>query len=249
MRRTLNTLLCGTAGLAMMAAVDGVQAGDFLPPPMPAAAVHDWTGFYIGGHVGWGDANFKGEWHTFECIGDICTDYDFFPGRGPEGIIGGIHAGYNWHHGVFLLGAEADLTKAWMENSGILFEGTEQRYITEVDGLASIRGRLGMAFDRFNVYGTGGVGFVSASFSGATDNSDVMSPISLNDWGPVVGVGGEWAVSERVSLRTEALWYFFDKKKPIHELNDIGETGDFAQIDDVFTVRVGFSYKFGGPFY
>lgn len=76
------------------------QAADLPAPeiPMiaqaPAAAAYDWTGFYIGGNVGYG-------WGTIDPKGGKNFDVN--------GVLGGGQIGANWQFSQFVLGLETDI--------------------------------------------------------------------------------------------------------------------------------------------
>ncbi|MGP3696379.1 outer membrane protein [Rhodobacter sp. NSM] len=59
-----------------------------VPAPVVVAPVTDWSGFYVGGQLGYGD---------------IDTDIDGYDGNG---AIGGVHAGYRYDFGRAVVGAE-----------------------------------------------------------------------------------------------------------------------------------------------
>ncbi len=60
----MKKLLLGALAVATMAAP--ALAADLparpykAPPPVVVAPIYDWTGFYIGGNGGWGQANIAG---------------------------------------------------------------------------------------------------------------------------------------------------------------------------------------------
>jgi outer membrane immunogenic protein len=95
-----------------------------------AARIFDWSGFYLGGNVGYGWASMAG----------VSTG----------GFLGGVHGGYNymWANG-FLLGAEADLSTANITGSAGPMNAS-------LDYFGTIRGRIGFAVDRMLFYGTVG---------------------------------------------------------------------------------------------
>jgi outer membrane immunogenic protein len=129
-----------------------------------------------------------------------------------------------------------------------------QGFITreaDINWLATIRGRLGFAFgdaNQFLLYGTGGVAFagVDSSLSGrfADDpNGDICNacffgPSDSNDEikvGWTAGGGGEWAMTERVSLGLEYLFVKLgDDKRSITFTGDDtpGETRPTFDIVD-----------------
>src|SRR5262249_23012685 len=89
------------------------------PPPPPPAPVYSWTGWYVGGNVGysWGRASADVNYFAPSIAGphgcgpagfgsDLCINgSDTVHMTGP---IGGIKAGNNWKNGNSLAGIEAD---------------------------------------------------------------------------------------------------------------------------------------------
>jgi outer membrane immunogenic protein len=101
--------------------------------PLVAAPLFNWTGFYIGGHGGYG-------WGTGA-------------GVSTSGFIGGGQLGFNYQlNGGLVLGAETDISI-----SGI--DGTAGGVTFGTDYLGSLRARVGYAVDRVLLYGTGGFGY------------------------------------------------------------------------------------------
>lgn len=61
---------------------------------IPYVALYNWSGFYVGGNIGYG-------WGRF-------SD-DAGAGTNPNGVIGGGQIGYNWPINSLVLGLEADI--------------------------------------------------------------------------------------------------------------------------------------------
>jgi outer membrane immunogenic protein len=135
-------------------------AAEPLPPPPPP--VFTWTGPYIGGQVGyaWGPS-------AFELIGFNPANRAFFlftSSNTPNGVIGGAHVGYQYQFNQFVVGVEGSVdgtslsanarffAPAFLGNNILTAHAT-----SDVQG--SIRGKLGVAWDRLLLYGTGGVAF------------------------------------------------------------------------------------------
>jgi outer membrane protein OmpA-like peptidoglycan-associated protein len=113
-----------------------------------------WGGPEVGiqGGYGWGDSSGTG-------IGAGHSGrYSFSPGGG----MGGAHIGYNWQMGNFVLGLEGDAEGGdigGLERIGGIPVIGSAGIGSSMDFDASVRGKLGYAFGRFLVYGTGGVEF------------------------------------------------------------------------------------------
>ena len=84
----------------------GRATGLYKAPPT-VAAVYDWSGFYIGGHIGggWADEN------SIE-LAPGTTPFPIgtaFAGHDLSGFLGGVQGGFNWQANNFVLGVEGDL--------------------------------------------------------------------------------------------------------------------------------------------
>jgi len=85
------SLSLSLSSLALVATADAadlrVKAPAYRAPP--PIALYDWTGFYIGGHVGyaWTDKNWR-----------LASGVDLVSYTA-EGVIGGVQGGYNWQTG------------------------------------------------------------------------------------------------------------------------------------------------------
>src|SRR2546421_9628402 len=70
------------------------------PPAGALPVTYDWTGFYVGGHVGYGWA--QKEWQDSFGLFNVSNT--------PNGFLGGGQAGFNYQIGQFVLGAEGDFS-------------------------------------------------------------------------------------------------------------------------------------------
>ena len=176
-------ILASAGAIALAGSAFAADLPSRAPPPVyvPPAPVFTWTGFYIGGQVGygWGQNNVS--------FGDNFGDYGAFS-YSTSGVIGGAHVGYNLQLSQFVIGLEGDvdgtsLSKSYSGNlpfgtslvgGGFLtapLGGTVNVNVNhDIEG--SIRGRIGYAWDRVLIYATGGVAFggfngnVSGNFPG-----------------------------------------------------------------------------------
>ena len=149
----------GAAGTATATAMP-VKA-----PPLKAApgAPWTWSGFYIGGHAGYG----WGHDPFFLDNRDLTEDVIFADGIGSNGFVGGLQAGANWQTGAWLGGLEVDLSGTDIRGSasgtvpitvpGIT--GTDTVTMSDkFDLVGSARVRLGRLFwPDVLLYGTGGL--------------------------------------------------------------------------------------------
>jgi outer membrane immunogenic protein len=149
----MSRLPCVTAfalSAALAATAPAARAAD-LPYENPyygqtaTGGVYDWTGFYVGAHVGggWGSAN--------------STDL--------SGIVGGIQGGYLMQQGQFVMGLEGEIGIANIDGSRGVIDSS-------IDSLGSARARVGFAVDQFLIYGTGGFGFGDVEVSDPISRDD-----------------------------------------------------------------------------
>ena len=199
-----------------------------LAEPLPSAPVGtSWSGFYIGGNLGAAfdpnDLSIKDLSEEQDLTLKFSNDTEF---------IGGVHGGYNWQMGTWVVGVEGDFDFA--EN---------------INYLASVRGRLGWALGSWLLYGTAGVAFID------TDNDFVVvsaddGPFSFsngnNDTGFVVGGGVDYKIAPNLSLGLEGLFYDFSADDTHLVAGDepflLEEDEDFA----VVRARLNYHFNSGG---
>jgi outer membrane immunogenic protein len=138
------------------------RAADLLPPP-PPPPVFTWTGPYIGGQIGyaWGPS-------TFDLLGFNPKTADVLvitSSNSPGGVAGGAHVGYLYQINQFVIGLEGSVDGTSLRANAQFFlpafvggNNVLSAHAT-ADVQGTVRGKLGMAFDRGLIYGTGGVAF------------------------------------------------------------------------------------------
>jgi outer membrane immunogenic protein len=193
------------------------------------APAYDWSGFYVGGDIGGISQTGSGISNFFQNDPVPAFANNFQP-QSPDSsaFIGGLHAGYNWQFArPFVLGIEADWQ--WMNSHYLFCRQTDIASVacadngrgfvygsSEAKALATIRGRLGWTFDRFMIYGTGGVAFADINSSLATNclvngcadqagPSSAFSNYATRRTGWVAGAGIEWMLAANWIVRGEYL--------------------------------------------
>jgi len=220
----------------------------YTPPPPPPFS---WTGVYVGGQVGyeWGTSDGSFTQVVPPVVGAaVIPGGTFFRsfGHNAEGVVGGGHIGYNYQINQFVVGVEGDVNGSSYEGSGLIAPAFVllARERTEID--ASIRGRIGVAFDRALVYATGGVafaGFETSLFDTATGFGETHHP-GRAGW--TVGGGVEYAIDDNWSVRAEYRYTNYGTFDATYTtLTTLPTTITYHATDN--RVQVGFSYKFGEP--
>jgi len=217
------------AGLILSSAA---QAAD-IPPPVykgvrPVVAYYNWTGFYVGisGGYGFGDST----WST-----PVAT-------LSPAGYLIGGTIGYNYQVGSLVWGLEGDWSWADISDSvacppgavGVTCE-------TKNTWLATFRGRLGYAFDRWLPYITAGGAY--GNVEATTTVGTTATTVSNSQFGWTVGAGLEYAFAGSWSAKLEYLYVdlgsFNAGTAPI--------TNNVTLTENI--VRAGLNYRFAGPIF
>jgi outer membrane immunogenic protein len=215
---------------AALAAAAPSLAADLAPPPVlpPAVPLFTWTGLYLGLQIGYG-------WGT-----DTLTVSPFGFGTNftPNGVVGGGHIGYNLQFNQIVAGLEGDVEGTDVSRS---FSSGGVRYDTSIPVQGSIRGRLGVAFDRALLYATGGAEF--ASFETSVTGFRGVDQTSTTRTGWTVGGGIEYAVTGNWSIRAEYRFADFGRFSVATPITfGFGSFVNHHETENA--VRAGVSYKF-----
>lgn len=235
---TRAQLFGSVAALAIMAGVGWSAKAADLPAPVYASqpvpeAAFSWAGFYLGGHLGYGEADFKTLPHEGE------TD-DGTAKNDPSGIVGGMHLGYNWQANAFVFGLEADASATGWSDHDLFSDNSERGIDLDVDLLASLRARLGLAFDRTHVFVTGGLAYTQGEFLAHSPGGTVHSG-GFEDIGAVLGLGVEQMMTQNFSARVEGFYYFFDNTE---EFGSTGEEPWESDLNEAWVIRIGGTHHF-----
>jgi outer membrane immunogenic protein len=221
-----------TMALGALVACSSVHAADLpykaAPRAVAPAPGFDWSGFYIGAHIG-------GGWAT----NDIADPGPFgillggLFGASPvqstdsSGLLGGLQAGWNYQIGRLVVGTEVDFSWADMNGTSTssfapLLGGppvTLSRTLTaNTDWTGTSTVRLGYAYDRWMFYSKAGAAFAHTNYS---SNWTVTGPgggtlfTGTGDQtrvGWTVGVGAEWAFWNNWSAKLEYDFLDFGSK-------------------------------------
>jgi outer membrane immunogenic protein len=259
----MKQFLCATAFVAL--AVTGAAAADMplkAPPQAPAPAAFDWSGFYIGGQVGYAVVNVDSTAFNGAGVLQDITHSD------RKGFYGGGQIGFNFMVAPhWVAGVEADIAAANLRGSLTPCTATGCAHSEiKIDEIGSLRGRFGYAFDRALLYATGGVLFDHSSTNrtvvcvvaggGTCPGGPSPSPLtgmtataSGSQAGWTAGGGVEWAVAPHWTVKAEYLHFHIDNI--VRDFSYPGFPGAFRHIISTAngdTVRLGVNYLFNwGP--
>jgi outer membrane immunogenic protein len=220
------------------------------PPPARAPVVapvllYNWSGFYIGGHIGavGGDK----DW----------TDVTFAPfpdgSHHVEGFLAGGQAGFNWQAGNWVFGIEGQASWTNADDSHLCLVNFGLTCATEMNWLGSVAGRVGYAFNNVLLYAKGGFAFANEDYIQSVTGTGVVFATAEDETrtGWMVGVGLEYGFTPNWSIKVE--YNFMDFGNDTFNLVLPG-TGVVSSVEDIdqqlHVVKAGINYRFnwGAPY-
>ena len=297
----MKKLLLASAAFVLFAGTSALAADLPVKAPVykaPVEPVFSWTGFYVGGNVGysWGRAStdLTETVNTTATITTLngtpiasATATTTSAGSDRAHLNGGlvgIQAGHNWQTDRYVWGLEGDIQ--WTgERGGITIcpvaagvaagpcpgpTGTQFGTASyRLPWFGTLRGRVGVTFDRVMLYATGGLAaaeikadYTDGTFGGTTLNPLATGSANTTRAGWVFGGGIEGAIDRNWSIKAEYLHMDFGSIDQSISASGVPLSvviGDFRTTlsqnltsafhtrvtDDVFCI--GVNYRFGGP--
>jgi outer membrane immunogenic protein len=261
------------SALAAIAVASAASAADLAARPYTKAPVmapvYDWTGFYIGGNVGysWGRSS------DTSTLTNGAGTVLFTTGAGAnmDGVIGGGQIGYNWQIQNWVWGLEADIqgsdqkgrrdylcpTGVCTPPFGVLavFPGPAVPVALDqkLEWFGTVRGRVGvLATPQVLFYATGGLAYGEVNTSAVIGAGAFGFNARDTRVGYTVGAGVEGAIGGNWTAKLEYLYMDLGRTSGTF-LTTIPALGGgvlsynySSRITDNI-VRVGLNYKFGGP--
>jgi outer membrane immunogenic protein len=259
-------LLSTTALIAMtaLAAAADLPARTVAPAPLPVVApVFTWTGFYAGINGGyiWDDASVRyrsGAGGAF----DAAVAAGVIPERvslSTDGFTIGGHVGGNMQFGVFVAGIEADIAYTDIGRTRVIagggpgtgFSARTTTVSSDMDFFGTVRGRIGLGFDRFLVYGTGGLAYAGVNTRGSIRSDVVPAAFGIyeGDFGDdirvgyAVGVGAEYAFTNNLTVGVEYLYYDLgDENVTLTNAGGFTAPVRFEHTGDIIRGRLSFKF-------
>jgi outer membrane immunogenic protein len=231
-------------------------------PPLQQQAF-SWTGFYAGFNVG---SAFRNSEHIDQS--DAILFDHLVSDLKSSGITAGGQAGYNYEFSLgnlsgIVVGFEADA--AYTDLSSYLpaesMPTTLEGFINvhnRLDYLGTVRGRLGYAYDRFLIYGTGGFAYGTADHNLNVPLPGIPAVATTNfktrETGFAYGGGVEYALpfdtffhlssTSAITVRAEYLRYELDGNNVFVAPLLPSLASSFKPKDVGNIARAGINYKF-----
>jgi len=208
--------------LASLAALQATAASaadmPLKAPPVPYAS-YSWTGFYAGGEVGGGWATSQstiltqtpGATPPLFPVGYVASPIDY------SGPLGGFYAGANYQFQQFVVGIDGDYNWAGLTGTGAdtnPANGATSSHSNQINWVATVTGRVGLAFNNVLLFAKGGWGWAGFAESSATSNGagvlkNTSTGTSTHD-GWTIGGGLEYGLSPHLSAKLEYDYIKFD---------------------------------------
>jgi outer membrane immunogenic protein len=233
-----------TLGLAGPAAAADLAARPYTKaPPMMAAAMYDWSGFYIGANGGWGTSH-------------KCWDFTAGTLTRPEGChdatggVAGGQVGYRWQAGAFVFGLEAQGDWANLRGSNVSSFLPTFTNRSKIDAFGLFTGQVGYAWNSALLYAKGGAAVVDERFDirFVADNTIAGVSGTQTRWGATAGAGVEIGFAPNWSAAVEYDHLFRQETRTDFTTPSAGgllfATKPIRQDADLVTARI--NYRWGG---
>lgn len=218
------------------------------PTYKDAMPITNWTGFYIGGNLGWKGAEYDVDTKVANFIFDgslvrtktVDLDLD------DNSATGGIQAGFNYQIQQFLVGIEVDWNGMDLDEDRTIGDHfASEPYVagdsfsTDSRWEASVRARLGYVCNNWLFYATGGAAFINVnatanfieSVSGDTTFPASSGSDSQTFVGWTAGLGAAYALSDHWSVGLE---YRYSSYNGEDDDFDLGSVATFATSQNTF---------------
>jgi outer membrane immunogenic protein len=241
--RTQTPLIVGGFALLLClstipAAADGSAQSTPDPyayTPAPLAVEYDWSGIYIGGHVGGASASWNWDFsNPAERIQNHHT-----------GVFGGGQIGIQKQWNSKLLGVEVSYTSpdVGATSGSAVAAGTRS---SDLSDLLMVTGRVGIAYDNILAYVKGGYATADIAFRSANATGLLTTSSSAREDGWVAGLGLEYGIRHNINVGVEYDFVRFNAGTRNQIATPIGIPGSQANGSvDVQAVTARLNFKFG----
>jgi outer membrane immunogenic protein len=253
----MKKIIIGIFGIVALTSAAPAVAGDFSAAPSysgPMTAipawVYNWTGFYVGGHIGegWTDRGTTVPGSGAFPVGAAFSKNDMR-------FLGGLQGGYNWQVGNFVFGVEGEYT--WEDVSGsaaatatttsITSSGVSSGVASRTSELGLATARIGYAASNWLYYFKGGGAWghdsIGAGPIGGTPFDTTSTSIDRAGW--VVGGGIEWGFAPNWSAMLEYNHVDFGSTN-ITIVSSVSPTAFARSTETIDIIKAGINYRFNG---
>ena len=230
--------LTGTAASAA-----DLPARTYTKAPSMPAAIYNWTGFYIGGHIG-------GDWRN--------NNNTVFGNNNNGTFIAGVQGGADYQFAQsWVIGVEANYSFKVSNNNnnnngfafvapggaGLVTNNSNNR------GLGSVTGRAGWTWGPGLLYVKGGYGFRDNGSNIGVTVAGVPVPFTYNrrQDGYTVGGGLEYMFTQNWSGKLEYQYFNFGRSQFIAGPVALVALGSYRSDEHTFKAGLNYRFNWGGP--
>jgi outer membrane immunogenic protein len=268
----MKTLLLASSAIVFAGSSFAADLTPRMPVKAPViAAAYNWTGCYVGGHVGvgWSRTDFTdpGVVVFGVPVSTIAPAGTSLRVNSDPGVVGGAQAGCDYQFSNnWVIGVAGDFSAADLRGvvNDPFFAGKNPGPATlasRTDWLATVTGRLGYTWDRVLIYGKGGAAFAhdrysTANFSAVSGGTCQVGLVfvacapsaSTDRIGWTAGAGIEWAFASNWTALVEYNHYGFGNKDLLFaDPNAALGAAPISVKQNIDVVKVGINYRFGNP--
>jgi outer membrane immunogenic protein len=274
----MKRFLIGFAAVASISATSALaadlaaKAPAYTKAPAYVEPIFNWTGFYVGGNLGysWGNSDNTAVLSRFD-TGAVLPNGTVLSNNHVDGVIGGGQFGYNWQITNWLVGFEADIQGSGQRGSSLITcvgcadDGTNitTNLTQKLDWFGTVRGRVGvLATPSVLLYATGGLAYGDVKVSGSvTGNNAGGNPLTITLAGAsstrtgwTAGAGVEGVIGGGWTAKLEYLYMDLGTLSGgpeqltgilVNPRRNAGIAYSSSFTDNI--VRAGVNYHFGGP--
>ena len=243
-------LVTGVSLMALAGAshADAADLSGALPTKAPPpAAAYDWTGFYVGGHVGY--AGGSSHWATSNASGSFSLYQGFDAFKDTGSYFEGLQAGYNsLLPNRIVIGAEIDASfPSFPNKAGVSIGGNSvlssrfgiETYQETMLSSGTVRGRLGYAPRDWLFYATGGFAWTYDHLTLTQLANGTTDMPFLWRFGWAAGAGVEAAIAPHWTARLEYLFTDYGAATVTFPSTGQRFNSDFV----VSELRLGLNYR------
>lgn len=250
-----RTLFAGAIALTVASPALAADLPVAPPPRAPAtyvpvvAPVYNWSGVYVGINAGGSWFSQANSTFTYSATGATSSGQSL----NDSGFAAGGQLGVNFQSSQWVFGIEGDadyLSNKQSISTAADFLGGAVTHTYTLDFLSTVRGRLGFAWDRALIYGTGGLAMADYKIQRSQTTTGLAAAgtsqtVSDFRFGWAAGAGLEYAFSDMITGRVEYLVAGLESVNNTYNFAS-GNVTQNAPTAYVNMVRGGLNFKFGG---
>jgi outer membrane immunogenic protein len=273
----MKKILFGILGIASLVTTSALAADlparVYTKAPVFVEPIYNWTGFYIGGNVGYSWGRSSDTSTLTNGAGTVL--FSSADKSNLDGVVGGGQIGYNWQVQNWVWGLEADIqgtgergSRAYTCPIGICTPTTTipgalpiivpgpavaVALTQKIDWFGTVRARGGvLVAPKVLLYATGGLAYGEVNSSATIGLAGTGFSANNTNVGWTVGAGVEGVIGGNWTAKLEYLYVDLGRMSgsfttPIAALGGGFITSNYSSRVTDNVLRVGVNYKFGGP--